>query len=172
MVARRGLENSPSALCIWPHAWTGGEGSSPAARLASCHPWRKASSSGSQASHLSSGDKDLLCGWAALHYPQVMEEARGVQIPKGVASLSGSLVSAWPLSMLASRADAVITSPAWWRVAALLGSLSPASPSVTRERIHFLPPQSLVHGPQLFPKQDKALQGTDRGVVTAQTRAS
>lgn len=69
---------------------------------------------------------DHLCGWPALPYPQGMEEARGVQIPRGVASLSGSLVSAWPLSMLASQADTGITFLASWGVAALLCSLSPS----------------------------------------------
>lgn len=93
--------------------------------LPAVSPWNKASPSGPQASHLSSGDEDHLGGWAALHHPQVTEEAREVQIPGGVASLS---VSAWPLSLLASWADTVITFLASWWVAALLCSSAPASP--------------------------------------------
>lgn len=57
--------------------------------LPAVHPWKKTSPSGPQASHLLSGDKDHLCGWAALRYPQVMEEAREVQIPGAVGSLLG-----------------------------------------------------------------------------------
>lgn len=73
-----------------------------------------------------------------------MEEARGVQIPRGVASLLGSLVSAGPLSMVGSQADTVIPCPASLGVEGLFGSLGPSQPVSNAWRIHFLDLCSMV----------------------------